>query len=175
MTALQELTHLLNSNILNKFDTIIIGGFSEPFYKASIDGHSAEIQFTRDYFRSALHELSHWCVAGAKRRKMDDYGYWYSQDGRNQQQQNEFFKVEIKPQAIEWAFSVLCEIEFEVSVDNLNQDVDGVKAFEFSVKNQLNDLLCGGFNIRTTEVIQLISKLKKINNAISYIDHKINS
>ena len=133
MIALTNLTVLLNKNFLNHYNTILIGGFSEPFYKSQVGKKPAEIQFTHDYIRSALHELSHWCVAGIERRKLDDYGYWYAADGRSQDQQNKFFQNEIKPQAIEWAFSIVCGVKFEASVDNLNSQVEGVELFKLDL------------------------------------------
>ncbi len=169
MIALPALLKLLNENYLNQFNTILIGGFSEPFYKAHKGNISAEIQFAHDYIRSALHELSHWCVAGNERRKVDDYGYWYAEDGRNQQQQDEFFKVEIKPQSIEWALSIVCGIKFEASVDNLNANVDGVDKFEQKLKSELKLYTQNGFSKRVTEIIQVISKYQKINNYMTLI------
>lgn len=56
-------------------------------------------------FNSALHEISHWTIAGAKRRLLPDLGYWYAPDGRTKEQQDLFEQVEIKPQAIEWLFA----------------------------------------------------------------------
>jgi len=69
MIDLQQFTTLLNTNYLNNYHTKIIGGFDEPFYLAPKEGNKAEIQFTHDYIRSALHELAHWCTAGAERKK----------------------------------------------------------------------------------------------------------
>ena len=82
----------------------------------------AQIISTRDYFSSILHEVSHWCIAGAERRKLVDFGYWYEPDGRNEFQQKEFEQVEVKPQALEWLFTEACGVKFRLSVDNLEQD-----------------------------------------------------
>ena len=81
----------------------------------------AQIISTRDYFSSILHEVSHWCIAGPERRKLVDFGYWYEPDGRSELKQNEFERVEVKPQALEWLFSEACGIKFRLSVDNLEQ------------------------------------------------------
>ncbi len=157
----KELSQLLNKNYLNAYNTEIIGGFDEPFYKAFEGGKPAQIQFSYDYIRSALHELAHWCVAGKERRKQDDYGYWYAADGRNQQQQNEFFKVEIKPQAIEWAFSIVLAVPFEASIDNLGTQVEGVEEFNHNLKKQLNEYVAKGFPKRTQEILDLFSNYRK--------------
>jgi hypothetical protein len=127
----------LNKEVLLIHGTRLVGGFSEPFYKAPAGKSLAEVQFTRDYERSALHELAHWCIAGEARRRMDDYGYWYIPDGRTDRQQARFFAVEVKPQALEKHFCHALDILFGVSVDNLgNTAVDGIDAFKTGVDRQ---------------------------------------
>ena len=175
---LSDLTDLLNSKILIKFNTVIIGGFNEPFYQAAIDGKPAEIQFSHDYIRSALHELSHWCVAGVERRKIDDFGYWYVADGRDQKQQNEFFKLEIKPQAIEWAFSIICGVKFEASVDNLDNPIDGVEKFKQDLVIQIKQYLQQGFTQRVETILSIFAKhrgIKNISTLISLANLKNNT
>lgn len=78
--------------------------------------------FAHGFFASALHEISHWCIAGKKRRELVDFGYWYTPDGRTAEQQAEFEKVEIKPQALEWIFCQSAQFKFNVSIDNLSGD-----------------------------------------------------
>ena len=134
--GLDTILTTFNSGLGRKYNTILLGGFSEPIYIPAQQDSPAEIRFTHDYIRSALHELSHWFVAGAKRRMLLDYGYWYLPDGRNQLQQAAFFKVEALPQAIEWVLSDACSIPFEVSVDNLEQTVNGKELFLKAVEIQ---------------------------------------
>ena len=55
----------------------LVGGFDEPLYLPATDSRAAEIRFRSDYPSSALHEVAHWCLAGARRRALQDYGYWY--------------------------------------------------------------------------------------------------
>nr|WP_318782749.1 elongation factor P hydroxylase [Halomonas colorata] len=71
-----------------------------------------------------LLEMSHWCIAGAKRRQLEDYGYWYLPDGRNAQEQSAFEQAEIAPQALESLFADACGRTFHVSVDNLGGNVE---------------------------------------------------
>ncbi len=124
----------LNKTVLSAYHTRLVGGFDEPYYLAFHGDAPAEIRFTHDYERSALHELAHWCVAGEARRRLDDYGYWYTPDGRSNAQQQLFFQVEIKPQAIEKHFCVALDIPFSVSVDNLdNTALYGGEAFGAAV------------------------------------------
>lgn len=126
---------VLNDTVLSAYHTRLVGGFDEPFYKTFRCDAPAEVRFTHDYERSALHELAHWCVAGPERRQRDDYGYWYAPDGRTNAQQQLFFKVEVKPQAIEKHFCTALDIAFSVSVDNLgNSAVKGVREFSAAVE-----------------------------------------
>jgi len=71
-------------------------------------------------------------VAGARRRQLADYGYWYSPEGRSAAGQSAFFAVEAKPQALESLFCDACGIDFAPSVDNVECDVDSrlLMAFE---------------------------------------------
>jgi len=127
----------LNREVMQSCNTRLVGGFPEPFYRAADGDAPAEIQFTRNYERSALHELAHWCVAGNTRRQHDDYGYWYEPDGRSSEQQKLFFEVEVKPQAIESHFCDALQITFDVSVDNLdNTNINGIEAFRRNVETR---------------------------------------
>mgnify|MGYP000893009022 FL=1 len=103
--------------------TILVRGDGEPEYFASRDGNPARIEFAHGFFASALHEISHWCVAG-KQRQLDDFGYWYVADGRDEATQKLFEQVEIKPQAIECLLNLALGRYFYVSQDNLNADFD---------------------------------------------------
>lgn len=104
--------------------TILVRGDGEPEYFASRDGNPARIEFAHGFFASALHEISHWCVAGKKRRQLDDFGYWYVADGRDEATQKLFEQVEIKPQSIECLLNLALGRYFYVSQDNLNADFD---------------------------------------------------
>ncbi len=124
----QWLIHLFNSMFaqtnMDGVPTILVRGDSEPEYFASRDGNPARIEFAHCFFASALHEISHWCVAGKKRRQLDDFGYWYVADGRDEATQKLFEQVEIKPQAIECLLNLALGRYFYVSQDNLNADFD---------------------------------------------------
>ncbi|HKK51929.1 MAG TPA: elongation factor P hydroxylase [Myxococcota bacterium] len=103
------------------FRTRLEGGASEPLYLPSpapaVRPH--RILYREDFFASALHEVAHWCVAGARRRRLEDYGYWYEPEGRSAARQAAFESVESRPQAIEWAFAEACGRDFHPSADNL--------------------------------------------------------
>lgn len=128
-----DLISLFNHTFAS-YNTRLVKGEGEPIY---VPGSSAcdfhRIEFAHGFYASALHEVAHWCIAGEKRRQQVDYGYWYRPDGRDAQQQAEFELVEVKPQAIEWFFSVACGLGFKVSTDNLN----GVPVDRFAFQNKV--------------------------------------
>ncbi|MCR9095441.1 MAG: elongation factor P hydroxylase [bacterium] len=119
------------------YRTVLEGGGDEPLYVPSPEPSSAphRIVYRADYFASALHEVAHWCLAGAERRSREDYGYWYAPDGRSVDQQAEFERVEARPQALEWIFSEACAFDFHLSADNLEGGVGPSSSFEAAVES----------------------------------------
>ena len=115
-----DVIDVFNSLFSKLESTILVCGGDEPYYKPG-EGpdRPAQVVFARGYFASALHEVAHWCIAGRQRRLLPDYGYWYVPDGRSAEQQLEFVKVEVKPQAMEWVFSAAAGSQFHFSADNL--------------------------------------------------------
>ncbi len=109
--------------------TVLVGGGEEPFFAP---GQPSRIVFRADYVRSALHEVSHWCVAGAHRRRLPDYGYWYSPEGRSSEAQRAFFALEARPQAIEAIFCGALGIRFAPSIDNVGADLCDAELEVFS-------------------------------------------
>lgn len=104
-------------------NTVLAGGAAEPVYQPAEDARSPHRLFYReDFFSSALHEVAHWCIAGKERRALPDFGYWYAPQGRSEAEQRAFEAVEVKPQALEWFFSIACGCRFRVSVDNFTED-----------------------------------------------------
>ena len=102
----------------------LIRGEHEPEYFPASHSKPARIEFAHGFFASALHEISHWCLAGRARRLLNDFGYWYAPDGRSAAQQRAFEQVEIKPQAIECLLTLASQRPFQVSQDNLFADFD---------------------------------------------------
>ena len=153
----------VNKEVLLDYGTRLVGGFSEPFYKAPAGHAMAEVQFTRDYERSALHELAHWCIAGDERRRLDDYGYWYKPDGRTDEQQARFFAVEAKPQALEKYFCHALNVSFDVSVDNLgNTGVDGIDEFKADVDRQFDRYAATGLPARAAVIFDCLYLWRQI-------------
>ena len=152
----------LNNEVMLPRRTRLAGGFPEPFYMAPSADAPAQVQFTRDYERSALHELAHWCIAGDSRRLLDDYGYWYEPDGRTDKQQQLFFEVEVKPQALERHFCDAVKLPFDVSADNLdNTTIDGIDSFKNDVEQQYKLYAITGLPERASVIYQCLQQWKQ--------------
>ena len=119
---IDDLVRIFAATFFADYRTVLVPGAAEPFYQAPRQDQPAKIFARADYFSSALHEIAHWCVAGARRRAVDDFGYWYEANGRSPAQQRQFEQVEVYPQSLEWAFHVACGKTFLLSADNLDQD-----------------------------------------------------
>lgn len=160
----QDLITLFDASLGQRYNTRLIKGGDEPVYlPADETCPYHQIIFAHGYFASALHEIAHWCIAGEKRRLLEDFGYWYLPDGRNQAQQTNFEQVEVKPQAVEWAFCVASNKSFRLSVDNLNGEDTDSTAFTAAVKQQVLDYIDKGFPPRAQHFIQLLARFYQIN------------
>ncbi|ELA09553.1 hypothetical protein MOMA_04085 [Moraxella macacae 0408225] len=143
-------------------NTKLVRGNNEPEYFAPTEHEPAKIVFAHGFFASCLHEISHWCVAGKQRRKLNDFGYWYAPDGRNQQQQKQFEQVEIIPQAIECLLTLSCGKRFLVSQDNLSASFDTSNStFADDVAKQAIKFFVTGEKL-PSDAKFLISQLQKL-------------
>ncbi|WP_440996985.1 elongation factor P hydroxylase [Arhodomonas sp. SL1] len=126
-------------------NTRLVRGGSEPLYRpADAECPYHRVIVAHGFFASALHEVAHWCIAGRERRRRVDYGYWYEGDGRDAHTQAVFERVEARPQALEWAFSLAADAPFRVSVDNLDGDPGDPEGFRRAVHRALEVLLANG-------------------------------
>ena len=159
----QDLIEIFESVFFQTYNTKLICGTDEPIYlPADKEQPFHRIIFAHGFYASALHEIAHWLVAGEKRRLIEDYGYWYEPDGRTAIQQAEFEKVEIVPQAIEWAVAVSCGFKFDVSADNLSGiEIDRL-AFKHKVYAQVLNYLECDFSPRTTALIKACASFYNI-------------
>ena len=155
-----DLIMLFNDLFRETFQAILVKGGEDPEYVPADDASGfAQIIFAHGYYASALHEISHWCIAGVERRTLRDYGYWYCPDGRSRSQQWAFETVEVKPQALEWLFSAAAGSRFHLSVDNLSGDgaVDEA-AFRHNVLSQAEDYLTHGLPKRAGEFFRALMR-----------------
>ena len=122
---LEDVIALFDGLFQQSYGTCLVRGGEEPLYLPADDSTPFHrVIFARGFYASALHEISHWCIAGARRRQWEDYGYWYLPDGRDAAKQQDFEGVEVAPQALELLFSHACRRRFNVSVDNLGGEVE---------------------------------------------------
>jgi elongation factor P hydroxylase len=150
----EDLDRLFRATFFHSHTTVLEGGADEPVYRP---GNPHRIRYTRDYFRSALHEIAHWCVAGPARRQQEDYGYWYAPDGRNAEQQAEFTRVEVLPQAYEALFCAACGHPFRVSLDNLDGEAGDERDFALKVHDKALSLLGNGLPERPRHWCQTLA------------------
>ena len=129
----RQLVRLFDRLFCVSGNTVLVGGAEEPFYQP---GSPHRIYFRADYPRSALHEVAHWSIAGVRRRQLPDYGYWYSPDGRDGDQQQAFFSVEARPQAIERCFCEVLGVAFSPSVDNVGAHIAPEQLQRFEARIQ---------------------------------------
>ena len=121
---LDDVIALFDGLFHDTFATRLVRGGDEPLYlPADAETPYHRVILARGFYASALHEIAHWCIAGARRRQQEDYGYWYLPDGRDAVEQRNFESVEVAPQALELLFTRACGRDFHVSVDNLGGDV----------------------------------------------------
>ena len=170
----RDLITLFDQTFANSENTRLIKGEHEPVYlPADKNNDCHRIVFAHGYFASALHEIAHWCIAGKQRRLLEDYGYWYCADGRDESQQREFEQVEVKPQAIEWAFSLACGKRFDVSTDNLNGAEPDREAFTARVRAQLALYIRDGFPARAEAFIQCLRAYYKTPELVTHFEQLI--
>ena len=115
----REIAGCFNAGVGRRYCTRLLGGATEPVYEPACAARWGTIRYTRDYARSALHELAHWSIAGARRRRELDYGYCYLPPPRDAAAQAAFYAAEMRVQALEAVLAEVCGVPFEVSTDNL--------------------------------------------------------
>jgi hypothetical protein len=159
----QDLILLFEQAFSQSYNTRLIKGDDEPLYlpaNSEVDYH--QVIFARGYYASAFHEVAHWCHAGKKRRLLEDYGYWYEPDGRDESQQHKFEQVEVIPQAIEWAFNVAAQKSFHVSADNLNGFQTDTTKFKMKVYQQVLFFIEHGFPVRAQRFIEVLANFYNV-------------
>ena len=58
-------------------------------------------------------------------------------DGRTKDQQAQFLKAEVKPQALECILSAACGHRFQISIDNLNGEESEINTFKQALNEQV--------------------------------------
>tara|TARA_B100000902_G_scaffold356063_1_gene369437 strand:+ start:42 stop:566 length:525 start_codon:yes stop_codon:yes gene_type:complete len=114
-----QIERCFNACFSKKYQVCMVGGAEEPIYIPGDSASLASLGYREDFASSALHEAAHWCIAGLGRRRQIDFGYDYSPPPRTVKEQQKFFELEERVQALEWIFSDAACIDFHASADNL--------------------------------------------------------
>lgn len=169
MTGVDDIISVFSRLFSASHHTVLVGGANEPLYEPAKDAEPARIIFKEDFVASALHELAHWCIAGAERRKQVDYGYWYVPD-RSGEAQSRFEEAEATPQAMEWVLSVAAGVPFRVSVDNVGAPLASSCHFRHQVRSAVMDRLECGLGLRARRLADELATLPQ--GAPDYLDEK---
>lgn len=170
----EDLIVIFHTCFGREYNTQLVKGDDEPIYLPADEQRNYHaIYFAHGFFSSALHECSHWLIAGPARRKLVDFGYWYAPDGRTAEQQALFQQVEVKPQAIEWILSKAAGHKFRVSIDNLNGEESDTDAFKQSVYNQVKHYCTAGLPQRAQHFRDAISAFYKQAPVLSIQDFSL--
>lgn len=174
MHQYEDLISIFNDCFYAKYNTVLIKGEEEPIYLPSSDTQPYHaIFFAYGFFASALHECSHWLIAGAKRRELVDFGYWYEPDGRTSEQQALFQVVEVKPQAVEWILSKAAGYRFRPSIDNLNGQESDTHSFKLAVYQQVKTYCEMGLPKRAETFRQALCHFYKTPLTLKFEDFDI--
>lgn len=166
-----DLEALFKQCFYKEYNTLLIGGADEPLYSpATSIGQAHRLYYRADYFASALHEVAHWCIAGAQRRQLEDWGYWYCPDGRSATQQRAFETVEVKPQAVEWMLSVAAAAPFRISSDNLlgmANNMDEGWGFSQTVAAQVRCYRQTGLPVRAKQFLLAVASFYGVTDPLA--------
>ena len=164
---LEDIITIFNQCFEQDFNTKLVKGGDEPIYlPASKDCPYHAIHFARGFYSSAMHEIAHWLIAGEARRQLEDFGYWYEPDGRSQERQREFEKVEIKPQALEWILSTAAGFRFFASHDNLNGTVGDSNPFKQAIYAQVQAYAKDGLPARAETLRKALAEFYQTGDSI---------
>ena len=174
-----QLIQIFNRLFIAANNTCLAHSHDEPIYLPADEQHPHHrILFAHGFFASALHEISHWSIAGEERRLLVDFGYWYEPDGRSAEKQREFEQVEVKPQAIEWILSKACGRSFNISTDNLNGEALAIAAgrelFAKNVVNQVKIYLLNGLPERAAVLKQALLDYYQPNTSLDSDQFQLN-
>ena len=103
--------------------TRLCGGANEPRYLPPAGPRWGELRYREDFAASALHETAHWCIAGERRRLLEDFGYSYIPPPRTLAQQQAFFDQELRTQSLEAVFAEAAGVVFHPSADQIGAEL----------------------------------------------------
>ena len=163
-----DIANCFNQAFLDAYHTRMVGGAAEPLYLPATAEQPAQLFYREDFAASALHEAAHWCIAGARRRTQVDFGYAYQPPPRSAQQQQRFFALEVRTQALESLFASAAGVRFQPSADNLGSDIAPFAAQVEAALPQVRSWLQSSKDARAG---QFLAALVKAASAQQRIEH----
>lgn len=171
---IEDLIQIFNDCFFAEYNTKLVKGGDEPIYiPANKDCPHHSIYFAHGYYSSGLHEIAHWLVAGKARRELEDFGYWYEPDGRSEETQRLFEKVEVKPQALEWILATAAGKRFFASSDNLNGNAGDIQPFKQAVYQQVQHYIAKGLPKRAALLRQALVAFYQTKQELDIADFDV--
>ena len=163
----REIARLFNSTFEVEYGVVMSGGYSEPLYLPGeqLGEGKSHVRYTYDHASSALHEASHWCMAGRARRKLVDYGYFYDPPPRSEVTQRRFEYFELDAQALEYLLSRSADIPFHVSLDDVGTTLEAAYLFRCRVERRARDWLMSGLPPRAALFMNRLACNKSVRFA----------
>jgi len=118
-----DIATCFNKTFARSHHTVLVGGALAPYYLPSARPHRSIIRYRENFAASALHESAHWCMAGQKRLRQRDFGYWYIPSPRTAEESAAFLAAECPVQALEKIFAEAAGLPFRVSLDDLGLEL----------------------------------------------------
>lgn len=122
-----ELAQVFERCFRESHNVCCLGGATEPWYLPARDDQPAQLHYRADFAASALHEISHWCIAGPARRARPDFGYDYVPAPRTAVAQVQFLQAEVLPQALECLFAAAAGLPFRLSFDDVEDQFPALR------------------------------------------------
>ena len=163
----REIARLFNSVFEVEHGVVMSGGYSEPLYMPGeqLGGGMNQVRYTYDYASSALHEASHWCMAGRTRRKLVDYGYFYDPPPRSAIMQRRFEYFELDVQALECLLSRSADIPFRASLNDVGTTLETADLFRCRVERRARNWLMSGLPPRAALFMNRLSCSTRVSFA----------
>ncbi|MGI9326485.1 MAG: elongation factor P hydroxylase [Pseudomonadales bacterium] len=162
----QRLATLFEQCFYQHYQTRCLGGADEPLYQPADANGIACLRYRQDFPASALHEISHWCLAGKRRLQLPDFGFSYAAAPRSLCAQVEFLGFEVRPQALESLFCRAVGLPFRCSFDDLEDRFMALRpGFEAAVASAELNFIRAGLPPRGGQFLQALRRANHVGMA----------
>ncbi len=162
----QRIATLFEHCFYQRYKTRCLGGAKEPLYRPADAKGIAWLSYREDFPASALHEISHWCLAGKRRRQLTDFGFSYVTAPRSLCAQVQFLAAEVQPQALESLFCRAVRLPFRCSFDDLEDQFMALRpGFEAAVANAAQSFLRNGLPARAGQFLNALPRANRVGKA----------